>query len=236
MRRTAKIATTLCLLALPISLASPADATMMATSPAWSGSVTPGGGYTSVTAQFVVPRVTAACGRDSNVAIFVGLGGWGSLPFVQDGVTVTPAGASAWYETFSRGHADPGVGVPLVVRPGDRVRISLSFANHGYYLTFRWENLTTRKTVNKAISNASRYYNGATADYVVERSNYPRVGSPLAAYGSVALQDARAARHGRWVPAADHNATLVTMRPGARTLATTSAPGGVVTSRWAACR
>jgi hypothetical protein len=237
MRRTTRIATALLLLAIPLSLATPAGAVTTVYRSGWSGSTTPGGGYTSVTMQFVVPHVSAACGRDSSVAIFDGLGGWGSLPFVQNGITVTPAGASAWREVFDRNGGGSVVGVPLRVRSGDRVRVSLSFADRAYHLTFRWENLTLHTAYNAAISGAARYYNGATADYVVERPNYPYRGAALGAFDSVTFQDARALRGRRWVADIDHNASLITMVGATgRTLARTSIVRNQVVSRWGACR
>jgi hypothetical protein len=218
--------------------AESADAVTYGYSGQWSGLVSGGGGYTAVTADVTVPRVTALCGKDSNVVAFIGLGGWTGLPFVQHGFTVTPRGLSAWYEVFDRAGRGPTVGVPLAMRPGDRVRLGLGFSANRSVLTFRWENLTLHRVVSRQVGNAARYYNGSTADYVVERSWYPYRGSPLARFGTIAFSNAKAARAGRWVPAYNAGSTRVTMLGGRANAVSrvTAASGTSFTTTWAGCR
>lgn len=207
---------------------------------AWSGLVAgaPGGGFTQVTADVTVPRVSLRCGAGSNVAVFVGIGGWGSVPFAQAGFTVTPRGGiGVWSEVFDRAGRGPVTSVRLAVRPGDRVRISVAFSPLKYYLWFRWINLTTHRATAQTVTNAFRYYGGGTADFVVERSWYPYRGSPLAGYSPVAFSNARGLARGRWVPAYGPRSTVVTAL-GARgnTVSRVSAARGTsMTTAWAAC-
>jgi hypothetical protein len=216
----------------------PASAATESYSGQWSGLVSTGGGYLSVTAEVTVPKVTASCGRDSNVVAYVGLGGWGSLPFAQNGFTVTPSGLGAWYEVFDRAGRGTTAGVPLPVRPGDRVRLSLAFSTDRSVLWFHWENLTQHRVVVRQVANAARYYNGATADYVVERAWYPYRGAPLARFAPVTFSNARAIRAGHWLAAVNPRTVRVTMlgatgRPIARVSA---ASGTSFQASWAGCR
>jgi hypothetical protein len=216
---------------------APAHAVGYGYSGLWSGLLSNGGGYVGVTADVTVPRVSTYCGTSSNVVAFVGLGGWNSLPFVQNGFTVTPKGVGVWSEVFDRSGRGPTTSVALPIRPGDRIRLSLSFSSDKSVLWFRWENLTLRRVAFQRLPNAARYYNGSTADYIVERSWYPYRGSPLARYTPVAFSNARAARAGRWVPAYNSGSTKVTLLgAGGRTLSrVTSASGTSFSTAWSGC-
>jgi hypothetical protein len=216
----------------------PAKAVTYGYSGQWAGVLSRGGGYTAVTADVTVPRVSTYCGSDSNVVAYVGQGGWTGLPFVQNGFTVTPKGRSAWYEVFDAAGRGSVAGVPLPIRPGDRVRLGLSFSANRSVLTFRWENLTLHQVVSRKMSNAGRYYNGSTADYIVERSWYPYRGAPLARFSPITFSNAKAVRYGHWVAAYNSGSTRVTML-GARanTVArVTAASGTTFTTSWAGCK
>lgn len=151
----------------------------------WAGAIDAGRGFTAVEGTVVVPRVDALCGTNSNVAIWVGLGGYLGMPFAQNGISVTPRGRSAWYELFDRNGNGPVVSVPLAMSSGDQVRLSLAFsAGHGT-LTFVWRNLTRHVQTQRVIGNAARWYNGGTAEWIVERANYdPPTSSPALAHFS----------------------------------------------------
>jgi hypothetical protein len=218
--------------------ALPAHAVSYAYSGLWSGVVSNGGGYTAVTADVTVPRVSTLCGASSNVVAFIGLGGWNRLPFVQSGFTVTPKAIGAWWEVFDKAGRGPTVGVPLTIRPGDRMRLSLSFSANRSVLTFRWENLTRHVARSQRITNAARYYNGATADYIVERSWYPYRGAPLARYSPITFSGAKAIRYGRWVAAYNSGSTRVTMLGATSNTVSrvTAASGTTFTTAWSGCR
>ena len=228
------------LTAAPFAGASvaPAQAVSNGYSGLWSGVVSNGGGYTAVFADVTVPTVSTRCGKDSNVVAFVGLGGWNRLPFVQNGITVTPKGVSAWWEVFDKNGHGPVAGIPLTVRPGDRMRLRLQFSANRSVLTFRWDNVTLHRTYIHRVTNAARYYNGATADYVVERSWYPYRGAPLARFTPITFSYAKAARAGRWVPAHNSASTRVTMlgAKGNTVSRVTAATGTTFTTAWSGCK
>ncbi|HVQ44155.1 MAG TPA: G1 family glutamic endopeptidase [Candidatus Saccharimonadia bacterium] len=214
-----------------------ADATSQSYSGHWAGLVDGGGGYTKITADVVVPSVTTACGTGSAVAVYVGLGGWGSLPFAQNGFTVTPQGVGVWWEVFDRNGNGPVAGIALATRPGNKLRFGFEFASHGTVLTFYWANLTTGKVVTRRITNAARYYNAKTADYVVERPNYPKAGAPLAQYRPITFTRAQAVRSGRWVPAYNTGSVLVSTlgRAGNVISHVTAARADTFTTAWSGC-
>jgi hypothetical protein len=217
---------------------APAQAVSYGYSGLWSGVLSNGGGYVGITAEVTVPRVSTYCGTGSNVAVFIGLGGWNSLPFAQNGLTVTPKGIGVWSEVFDRYGRGPTTSVSLPIRPGDRIRLSASFSADKTVLYFRWENVTLRRVTLQRVSNAARYYNGSTADYVVERSYYPYRGSPLARYSPTTFSNAKAARAGAWVPAYNSGSTRITMLGGAGNTMSrvTSASGTTLTTGWSGCK
>jgi len=217
---------------------SPAQAVTRAYSGIWSGVLSTGGGYSSVTAEVNIPRVTALCGGGSNVAVFIGLGAWTRLPFVQAGFVVTPKGIGFWSELFDKTGRGPVTTIALPARPGDRIRLSLGFSPNRSVLTFRWENLTRHLVRTQRVTNAGRYYNGSNADYIVERSYYPYRGSPLARYSAITFRNAKAVRYGHWVPAYNSRSTLITMlgARGGATSRVTWASGTSFGTGWSGCR
>jgi Peptidase A4 family len=219
-------------------LAMPAEAVTAGYSGNWSGLVSTGGGYNDVTADVTIPRVTGSCGNGAHVVGYIGLGGWSALPFVQNGFTVTPAGASVWSEEFDRFGNGPVTGVKLPVRPGDRLRLRLRFNADRSILDYTWQNLTLRKTVTRRVTNAGRYFNGSTADYVVERAWYPFRGAPLGHYTPVTFTNAKAARRGVWIPAYNSGSVRVTMLGATgRTIShVTAAKSTTFTTGWSGCR
>jgi len=218
--------------------ALPAGAVSQGSSGLWSGLVSNGGGYTRVTADVTVPRVSTYCGTSSNVVAYVGLGGWSGVPFAQNGFTVTPKGLGLWWEVFDRTGAGPTAAVSLPIRPGDTIRLGLWFSADKSVLTFRWENLTVRKAVSRTVTNARRYYNGSTADYVVERSWYPYRGSPLARFSGITFRNAKAVRSGTWLAAYNSGSTRVTLvgDRGNQLARVTYATGTTFTTSWLGCR
>jgi Peptidase A4 family len=224
--------------AVIVGQATPAGAVTGGYSANWSGLVSTGGGYNDVTADVIVPRVTGLCGYGSHVVAYIGLGGWSGLPFVQNGFTVTPGGASAWSEEFDRAGNGPVTNVVLPVRPGDRIRLRLRFNANRSVLDYTWQNLTLGKSVTRRVTNAARYFNGSTADYVVERSWFPFRGAPLGRYTPVSFTNAKAARGGLWIPAYNSRSIRVSMLGGAgQTISrVTAAKGTSFTTGWSGCR
>jgi hypothetical protein len=155
---------------LQLTVSAPAQAATAIGGNGWAGTIDRGTGISRVSGRIVVPKVDATCGTNSNVAVWVGLGGFGTLPFAQNGITVTPSGTSAWFELFDRTGAGPVVGVSLPMKAGDVVALGLGFSPGHTVLTLTWSNLTRNQKVTRTINNAARWYNGSTAEWIVERA------------------------------------------------------------------
>ena len=172
----------------------------------WSGVAQHNGKFTSIGMHFVVPRVSAYCGRKSNAAIWVGLGGDSVFPFAQNGISISPQGDGAWYEVFDSRGKTIVRGVPMfradgvAVQPkaGDVMVVSLMFTLDHQTLTFRWQNTTQHTNAYKVIRGAQKYYNGFSAEWIVELND----SSPnLARFSPISIYDAWASRSGVRVPA-----------------------------------
>jgi hypothetical protein len=218
------------------ALAGPAAAAGTAYSAQWSGLVATAGGYTAVSAEFTVPKVTGRCGLDSAAAVFIGLGGWGRVPFAQNGITLTPGGrVGVWSEVFDARGRGPITSRQLPVKAGDRLRLGLGFSPSHQTLVFTWVNLTSRRQTSQTVHGAAGYFNGATADLVVERPWFPYRGAPLADYGRVSFAGARVLRPGGWRPAAVERSVSVTTLGGRGNAVARTTAGGL-TAVWAGCR
>jgi hypothetical protein len=178
----------------------------------WSGIVNTNGAFDSVGMEMIVPRVSAVCGTASNAAVWAGLGGYGRVPFAQNGITVTPGGVGVWYELFDRTGNGPVRGVQLknvagaAVQPkaGDIMAVSLKFTSGYTRLSFGWSDLTNHTHAYVLIGNAARWYNGSTAEWIVEHSPatpYFASFSPIKIYRAWAEMSGRriAAMHGAGV-------------------------------------
>jgi hypothetical protein len=158
--------------ALQISGSAPASAATAVGGNLWAGVIDAGTGISSVSGRVTVPKVDAACATNSNAAVWVGLGGYGTVPFAQNGITVTPGGFGAWYELFDKFGQGPVVSVSLPMKAGDVIGLGLAFSANHTMLTFTWSNLTSNQTVTRTITGAARWYNGTTAEWIVERGGY----------------------------------------------------------------
>jgi hypothetical protein len=150
---------------------APATAAIAVGGNVWSGIIDQGtAGISRVSGRITVPTVDASAGSNSNVAVWVGLGGYGTFPFAQNGITLTPSGASAWYELFDKSGNGPVVGVPLPMIAGDVVALGLQFTPNHTSLTFTWNNLTQKQSVTRTLATAAGWYNGSTVEWIVERA------------------------------------------------------------------
>jgi hypothetical protein len=185
MRRIVVLVLTLAAV-LQVTATAPATAAVAVGGNLWAGIIDRGAaGISHVSGRITIPRVDAACGARSNVAVWVGLGGYGTVPFAQNGITLTPSGSGAWYELFDRAGVGPVVSVPLPMKAGDVVVLGLAFSPDHRVLTFGWSNLTSRQRVARTLTNAARWYNGSTAEWIVERAGFDSVhDSPYLAHFS----------------------------------------------------
>jgi Peptidase A4 family len=157
---------------LQLTMTAPAQAATAVGGNAWSGIIDRGTGISHVSGRIVVPKVDTACGTNSNAAIWVGLGGYGTFPFAQNGITVAPSGVWAWYELFDKSGRGPAVAVSLPMKAGDAVALSVAFSAGHTVLTFTWINLTRNQKVTRTFYNAAQWYNGSTAEWIVERAAF----------------------------------------------------------------
>jgi hypothetical protein len=179
---------------LAISTAiTPVSAAQIHGSQAWAGIVDGGSGITRVQATFDWPRIGTRCGPDSNVATWVGLGGYGfygSNRFSQLGLDASPRAHSAWYELFDGNGNGPVVSVPFVYKTGDRILLAERFNARHTRLYFTWSNLTTHKAVYRTVYQAWRYYSGRGAEWVPAESPYGGGRYPLAYFGRIVYRNA----------------------------------------------
>lgn len=218
----------------------PAGAAMFGSNRTWSGVVSNGRGYLAVRGSLTVPTADTRCGDDGVVSSWVGLGGFGRYPFVQNGFTLTAHGIGAWYEVFDRDGATRTVGVRFAARPGDVISPRLSFTPDHTTLRFTWRNLTRHTAVGVVVADARRYYNGGSAEWIDERAPYEAAtDTPLLRHRPIAWSHAIARTATATVSAVDDNSVVLDLRSQgtARTLervVPTSARS--FASRWIDCR
>lgn len=176
-RSTAKRAVVLAasvvaVLALTAAAQKPATIHHTYSDTVWSGMVNvSSSNYLSTTMDVVVPSVTAKCGSKATTAIWTGLGGYGGLPFAQNGFSVDSVGIAPWYEVFeaSGKTVEVNIAMPARVKVGDKMLVSEGFSANHAALTMTWNDLTVAGN-NKVVTltNASKYYGGRSAEYVIE--------------------------------------------------------------------
>ena len=143
----------------------------------WSGLLGYFGGYTEVNGIWQQPSFVAACPSQSGYAIWPGLGGTGGAGLIQAGTDTGTDGVNdiyTWYELISPQHKFAAVKLNLVVNPGDFVASYVSYSASGEYAQFALWNETTREVVQFQVSStngvpASSFYDGSTAELVIER-------------------------------------------------------------------
>jgi hypothetical protein len=171
----------------------------------WSGYVAHGRGvaFRSVAGSWTQPAGTCPGGYPTWSAAWVGLGGYNlqSTALEQIGTELDcsvsgHAVLSAWYELIP---ALP-VGIPIAVRPGDR--ISASVIVSGGLVSMHLADRTDRQTFSRTVRTDS--IDISSADWIMEApSECDPFGNcltmPLADFGSMRLSGARAqTTGGRW--------------------------------------
>lgn len=210
----------LSLMAPVLALAAPT------TSANWSGYVAESGTYTGVGASWVVPGASRNTDTIAGDATWVGIGGSSTRDLIQAGTeAVVTAGRvryQAWYELL------PGAQqiIPLAIREGDTVNVSLLEASEG-----RWLLAFTNTTTGKAYSTYLAYDSSHTSAEWVEEAPLATGGAgsrlvPLDGFGSVAFTHAFAIKDGERISAAGAGAYPVAMARRGIALATPSALAG----------
>jgi hypothetical protein len=167
----ALLALTCCTLSASAAVAA-ATARAASVSANWAGYVaTPTAGaarhFTSVSGSWTQPSATCSSGKETDSAVWVGLGGYSEaaagLEQVGTDADCTRSGSpvySSWFELLP---AEP-VNLKLAVHPGDTVVASVTVAGHD--VTLRIRNLTTgaRFSITRGVTNVDT----SSADWIVE--------------------------------------------------------------------
>jgi len=167
------------------------------TSHNWSGYAATGRNYTSVTGTWTVPEPNAI-GAPGVGATWVGIGGVTSRDLIQAGTqdVANGSGASqyqAWIEMLPQASQQ----VPLVVKPGDSVTVTIDKDPSGSNLwQIDFKNNTTGQTYQKSVRYASSQ---SSAEWVEEAPSGPSGILPLDNFGSIAFTDASATQAGNTV-------------------------------------
>jgi hypothetical protein len=191
----------------PAAVAVPAG---HSTSRNWSGYAATGGEYTAVSGSWIVPApaTDAAFGTD---AVWVDIGGVNSRDLIQAGTNTTVSGRGqaqyqAWIEMLPRA-AQP---IPLAVRPGDAVSVSIARQPDTTWL-ISFVNDTTGQTYQ----DSERYTSTASsAEWVVEAPSSGRGLLPLDNFGTVGFTAGSTVKDGQSLTIAASGAHPITMIGG----------------------
>ena len=175
------------------------------TSSNWSGYVSNGGTYTSVTGTWIVPQVGATtAGAD---ATWVGIGGVSGTDLIQAGTQATVSGGSVSYEAWIEMLPDSSRTVSLDVAPGDSVTVSLTEQSSGQWL-IAMSNDTTKASYQRTVTYSS---SRSSAEWVEEAPSSGRGIIPLDDFGTVRFTGGSAIRDGKTLNLTALGATAVAM-------------------------
>src|SRR6267378_2996940 len=183
-------------------------ASVTSSSSNWSGYAASGGTYTSVTATWTVPTVSATSpGAD---ATWVGIGGLSSRDLIQAGtqamVDTSGVTYTSWIEMLPQASRD----VPLSISAGDSVTVSITQQSGNDWL-IAMKNNTTGGTYNVTVQYAS---SNSSAEWVQEAPSVGRGLVSLDQFGTVQFSGASAVRNGKTMSAAALGAKAITMING----------------------
>lgn len=177
----------------------------------WAGYVAARGHYSGVGASWVVPTLSATTTLMTDVA-WVGIGGSKSKDLIQAGThSAVQNGRTqywAWYELLPE-YQKP---IPLAVKGGDEVEVSLTEIAPGlWYLSF--VNETTGAHHSQTFEYRSR---NNTAEWIEEMpvvydNSGARAYAPLSEFGTITFSDAYATVDGERTSISDARAGAVTM-------------------------
>lgn len=138
----------------------------------WGGILDTGTSVSKMTGEFDMPTIYPHCGSDSNtnVAIWIGIGGNTTNRFMQMGMTVGHDSNGGWYEFFDSHNNGPVVGEPFSANPGDHIRLRIVMSDDRNSVQLIWYNVTTGNRFEDDVSNVNQYYVGNSAEWMTERS------------------------------------------------------------------
>ena len=184
-------------------------ASVTSSSSNWSGYAASGGTFTSVTATWTVPTVSATTsGAD---ATWVGIGGLTSNDLIQAGTQAMVDGSgtveySSWIEMLPQSSRP----VPLSVSAGDSVTVTITQQSGNDWL-ISMKNNTTKGTYSVTVQYAS---SNSSAEWVQEAPSVGRGLVSLDQFGAIQFSGASAVRDGKAMSASALGAKAITMING----------------------
>jgi len=183
-------------------------ASVTSSSSNWSGYAASGGTFTSVTATWTVPTVSATSpGAD---ATWVGIGGLQSRDLLQAGTQAMVDGSgvayTAWIEMLPQSSRD----VPLSVTAGDSVTVTITQQSGNDWL-IAMKNNSTGGTYNVTVQYSS---SNSSAEWVQEAPSVGRGLISLDQFGTLQFNAASAVRDGKAMSLAALGAKAFTMING----------------------
>jgi Peptidase A4 family len=181
-------------------------ASLTSSSSNWSGYAASGGTFTSVTATWTVPTVSAPSGVAD--ASWVGIGGLTSNDLIQAGTQAMVDGSgtveySSWIEVLPQSSRN----VPLSVSAGDSVTVTITQQSGNDWL-IAMKNNTTRGTYSVTVQYAS---SNSSAEWVQEAPSVGRGLVSLDQFGVVQFSGASAVRDGKTLSLSALGAKPITM-------------------------
>ena len=188
----------------------PAAAISSSTSSNWSGYAASGGKFTSVTATWTVPNVTAtASGAD---ATWVGVGGLESRDLIQAGTQAMVDRGAVTYQAWIEVLPESSRPVPLSVTAGDSVTVTLTQSGAS-----DWSIAMKNNTTGERYTTTVRYVSSnSSAEWVQEAPSAGRGVVPLDNFGALTFTAASAVRDGTRMDLRALDAHAITMINGAR--------------------
>lgn len=184
---------------------TPAAARTSSTSSNWSGYAASGGSFTSVTATWTVPNVSATTsGAD---ATWIGIGGMSSRDLIQAGTQATVSGGAVQYDAWIELLPASSRPVNLSVTAGDSVTVTIT-RQSGEQWSIVMKNNTTGGRYATTVTYASTL---SSAEWVQEAPSIGRGTVALDAFGSVTFTRASAVRDGRTMDLGALGAKAITM-------------------------
>jgi hypothetical protein len=190
--------------AAPTTLTPPAGS---GSSRNWSGYAARGGPFTAVTGSWTVPQ-TQSSGSFGSSASWVGIGGLGSRDLIQAGTSAQvtaggPARYQAWVETLP----EPARPVPLAVRPGDAVTVSIA-----EQAPSEWRIEIKNQTTGRSFSTTEQYTSSrSSVEWIQEPPTLGGRLAPLDNFGTVRFTDGSAVENGQTVTIAEAGARPITL-------------------------
>ena len=179
------------------------------TSRNWSGYASTQGTFTAVSGTWTVPDGNSAGGAFGADATWVGIGGVRSRDLIQAGTQESISGNGrvhyeAWIELLPR----PSRAVPLTVKPGDVVAVSIEETSPDAW-SIGFVNQTTGDTYQQTISYTSSH---SSVEWVEEAPSASRRGVlPLDNFGTITFSNASAVRDGERLSPSALGARPITM-------------------------